>query len=181
MLSTWESAFARSSWSCFNLLLTETVMSHEFPTGFCLSFRCGFCKPYLVSMCNTYIYIRIYTVKFMKLDKGPVLKSCLAKCFQPIGFQANLPCPTPNQGSVRRIRLSKDPNNKDRSPSGTSNLHGSWRSFGGRFLFGNFQNVETQTDFWLKLIRKDVENVYTYMYRLYFSSWSKTVFLLQGF
>lgn len=83
----------------------------------------------------------------MKLDKGPVLKSCLAKCFQPIGFQANLPCPTPNQGSVRRIRLSKDPNNKDRSPSGTSNLHGSWRSFRGKFCLGNFQNVEKQTDF----------------------------------
>jgi len=52
-----------------------------------------------------------------------------------------------------------------------------WREF----LLGNFQNVEKQTDFRLKLIRKDVENVYAYMYRLYFSSWSKTVFLLQGF
>lgn len=64
-------------------------------------------------------------------------------------------------GSVRRIRLSKDPNNKDRSPSGTSNLHGSCS-----FVLGFF---------WKKL-RTDFYSDRFWMYRLYCSSWSKTVF-----
>ena len=88
--------------------------------------------------------------------------------FFPTHWLPVLTSHVPHQGSVRRIRLSKDPNNKDRSPSGTSNLHGSWRSFGGKFCLGNFQNVEKQTNFWLKLIRNDVENVYAVYVQIVF-------------